>query len=118
MYSLAIVITGITGVILGTPTLRVRGDYLAIVTLGFGEIVRLLADNLKEVTNGPGSAEVLFPELGSSADNPDGVFSVQNNAPSTPVSGGTGWHCCWWSSCCCSSATSNAVASAVLDRHP
>ena len=46
---LAIVITGITGVILGTPTLRVRGDYLAIVTLGFGEIVRLLADNLKDI---------------------------------------------------------------------
>lgn len=77
---LAIVITGITGVILGTPTLRVRGDYLAIVTLGFGEIVRLLADNLKEVTNGPAGLQgVLFPELGSSADNPDGVFSVQNN---------------------------------------
>ncbi len=39
--------------ILGTPTLRLRGDYLAIVTLGFGEIIRLLADNLTDVTNGP-----------------------------------------------------------------
>ncbi|MTD58577.1 branched-chain amino acid ABC transporter permease [Amycolatopsis pithecellobii] len=43
---LAMVITMIFGVILGTPTLRLRGDYLAIVTLGFGEIIRLLADNV------------------------------------------------------------------------
>jgi len=87
---LAIVITGITGVILGTPTLRVRGDYLAIVTLGFGEIVRLLADNLKEVTNGPAGLEgILFPELGTSGDNPDGVFSTQNNS-------GTLNYGVWW----------------------
>jgi branched-chain amino acid transport system permease protein len=43
---LAMVITMIFGVILGTPTLRLRGDYLAIVTLGFGEIIRLVADNV------------------------------------------------------------------------
>ncbi|HVV10564.1 branched-chain amino acid ABC transporter permease [Amycolatopsis sp.] len=42
----AMVVTMIFGVILGTPTLRLRGDYLAIVTLGFGEIIRLLADNV------------------------------------------------------------------------
>ena len=41
----AVVATMITGVILGAPTLRVRGDYLAIVTLGFGEIIRLVANN-------------------------------------------------------------------------
>ncbi|AZG43823.1 branched-chain amino acid ABC transporter permease [Gordonia insulae] len=78
---LAIVITGITGVILGTPTLRVRGDYLAIVTLGFGEIVRLLADNLSDVTNGAsGLQAVLFPEVGQNDAHPDGVFSSANNA--------------------------------------
>lgn len=49
---LAVAITAVSGLILGTPTLRLRGDYLAIVTLGFGEIVRLLADNLPEITNG------------------------------------------------------------------
>ncbi|WP_236793218.1 branched-chain amino acid ABC transporter permease [Amycolatopsis sp. GM8] len=43
---LAMVVTMIFGIILGTPTLRLRGDYLAIVTLGFGEIIRLLADNV------------------------------------------------------------------------
>ena len=42
---LAIVISMISGVILGTPTLRLRGDYLAIVTLGFGEIIRITANN-------------------------------------------------------------------------
>ncbi|MGV9827514.1 branched-chain amino acid ABC transporter permease [Gordonia sp. NPDC003429] len=78
---LAIVITGITGLLLGTPTLRVRGDYLAIVTLGFGEIVRLLADNLDDVTNGASGLQgVLFPEVGRSAEHPEGVFSSANNA--------------------------------------
>jgi branched-chain amino acid transport system permease protein len=46
----------IFGILLGTPTLKLRGDYLAIVTLGFGEIVRILMNNLSEpinITNGP-----------------------------------------------------------------
>ncbi|MHB8571568.1 MAG: ABC transporter permease subunit [Candidatus Dormibacteria bacterium] len=44
------------GVLIGLPTLRLRGDYLAIVTLGFGEITRIFANNLDEpinITNGP-----------------------------------------------------------------
>ena len=41
----AVVASTISGVLLGAPTLRVRGDYLAIVTLGFGEIIRLVAVN-------------------------------------------------------------------------
>ncbi len=44
------------GVLLGAPTLKLRGDYLAIVTLGFGEIVRIFLNNLSEpinITNGP-----------------------------------------------------------------
>lgn len=49
---LAMVVTLISGVILGAPTLRVRGDYLAIVTLGFGEIVRLVLINADGLTNG------------------------------------------------------------------
>lgn len=40
-------------VLLGTPTLRLRGDYLAIMTLGFGEIVRIVAINWMDLTNGP-----------------------------------------------------------------
>lgn len=42
----------IAGIIIGAPTLRLRSDYLAIVTLGFGEIIRITANNL-EVTGGP-----------------------------------------------------------------
>ncbi len=49
-------VAGTFGVLLGAPTLRLRGDYLAIVTLGFGEIVRIFLNNLDHpvnVTNGP-----------------------------------------------------------------
>ncbi|HXU91378.1 MAG TPA: branched-chain amino acid ABC transporter permease [Methylomirabilota bacterium] len=49
-------VAAFTGVVLGLPVLRMRGDYLAIVTLGFGEVIRVLANNLDKpinVTNGP-----------------------------------------------------------------
>jgi branched-chain amino acid transport system permease protein len=49
-------IAALFGVLLGTPTLRLRGDYLAIVTLGFGEIIRIFINNLNapvNITNGP-----------------------------------------------------------------
>jgi branched-chain amino acid transport system permease protein len=49
---IALAIALASGVLLGGPTLRLRGDYLAIVTLGFGEIVRILAENLEGVTRG------------------------------------------------------------------
>jgi len=43
----------VAGCIIGYPTLRMRGDYLAIVTLGFGEIVRIVINNWMSMTNGP-----------------------------------------------------------------
>jgi branched-chain amino acid transport system permease protein len=49
---LATIAAMIAGLILGAPTLRLRGDYLAIVTLGFGEIITILAVNLDDVTRG------------------------------------------------------------------
>jgi branched-chain amino acid transport system permease protein len=49
---IAIVLAMVAGVILGAPTLRLRGDYLAIVTLGFGEIIALFANNLNTITGG------------------------------------------------------------------
>ncbi len=54
-YGLPIVIlvAGLIRLGLGAPVLRLRGDYLAIVTLGFGEIVRLVLTNLETITNGP-----------------------------------------------------------------
>ncbi len=50
----AVLATTISGVMLGAPTLRVRGDYLAIVTLGFGEIIRLTADQPRMARRQPG----------------------------------------------------------------
>ena len=47
------VMAALTGVMLGFPVLRLRGDYLAIVTLGFGEMIRIILLNWYEVTNGP-----------------------------------------------------------------
>ena len=49
---LAAVVAAVFGVLFGAPTLRLRGDYLAIVTLGFGEIVPIVARNMDSVTNG------------------------------------------------------------------
>jgi branched-chain amino acid transport system permease protein len=43
----------IAGIVIGGPTLRLRSDYLAIVTLGFGEIIRIIAQNWTPVTGGP-----------------------------------------------------------------
>ncbi len=53
---LGIIVAALVGLILGLPVLRVRGDYLAIVTLGFGEVIRVMANNLDKplnFTNGP-----------------------------------------------------------------
>jgi branched-chain amino acid transport system permease protein len=53
---LAAGLAAIAGVLLGTPVLKLRGDYLAIVTLGFGEIIRVFMNNLEHpvnITNGP-----------------------------------------------------------------
>jgi branched-chain amino acid transport system permease protein len=52
------------GILLGAPTLRLRGDYLAIVTLGFGEIVRIFINNLYQplnITNGPQGIAAIDP---------------------------------------------------------
>ncbi len=52
------------GVLLGAPTLKLRGDYLAIVTLGFGEIIRIFVNNLSQpvnITNGPQGITLIDP---------------------------------------------------------
>ena len=57
-------LAGLAGVLLGIPVLRLRGDYLAMVTLGFGEIIRLLLNNQVWLTNGPqGIARIDEPFL-------------------------------------------------------
>lgn len=88
---IAILITAVSGLILGSPTLRLRGDYLAIVTLGFGEIVRLLADNLDTITGGGrGLSQIAYPQVVKSADRPTGIFSAGNAQP--PWNAGLWWY--------------------------
>lgn len=76
---LAMGITMIFGLILGSPTLRLRGDYLAIVTLGFGEIVRLLADNIPMLRGNSGFQEVGVPPGTNASGGP-----LFNNTDGTP----------------------------------
>jgi branched-chain amino acid transport system permease protein len=52
MLPIAAAVAAFFGVLFGAPTLRLKGDYLAIVTLGFGEIVPIVARNIPSVTNG------------------------------------------------------------------
>ena len=61
---LAALLAGLTGALLGAPTLKLRGDYLAIVTLGFGEIIRIFMNNLDQpvnLTNGPRGIGAIDP---------------------------------------------------------
>ena len=61
---LAAALAGFFGALLGTPTLKLRGDYLAIVTLGFGEIIRIFMNNLNEpinFTNGSQGINMIDP---------------------------------------------------------
>ncbi len=73
---LGVIVAALAGILLGLPVLRLRGDYLAIVTLGFGEVIRVLANNLDKplnLTNGP-----------------QGITPIQR--PTLPPPD-TGWHC-------------------------
>jgi branched-chain amino acid transport system permease protein len=68
-FWLALPLSGLTamicGILLGIPALRLKGDYLAIVTLGFGEIVRIFLNNLNDLTGGPnGILGIKRPSLG------------------------------------------------------
>ena len=60
---LAVLIAIIAGIVIGAPTLRLRSDYLAIVTLGFGEIVRITARNLRETGGASGLIGIDSPWL-------------------------------------------------------
>lgn len=76
---IAALLTGTLGLLLGFPVLRLRGDYLAIVTLGFGEIIRILLNNLDSLTNGPkginnipkpGLFNIVFTRKGGAGETP------------------------------------------------
>ena len=64
LLPLGAIVAAFFGVLLGAPTLRLRGDYLAIVTLGFGEIIRIFLNNLNRpynITNGPQGITLIDP---------------------------------------------------------
>ena len=74
------------GVLLGAPTLKLRGDYLAIVTLGFGEIVRIFLNNLSQpvnITNGPQGISRIDPfRFGSfSFSQAETIFGIVFSGP-------------------------------------
>ena len=86
---IAALVAGFCGALLGAPTLKLRGDYLAIVTLGFGEIIRIFMNNLNDpinFTNGPQGINGIDPirifsvnlagEAGSRANVVLGSFSM------------------------------------------
>ncbi|CAN5903471.1 branched-chain amino acid ABC transporter permease [soil metagenome] len=86
---LAAAVAGLCGALLGAPTLKLRGDYLAIVTLGFGEIIRIFMNNMNSpinFTNGPQGINMIDPirvfgvslagEEGSNATLHIGSFSM------------------------------------------
>ncbi len=71
----AIAVAMLSGVILGAPTLRVRGDYLAIVTLGFGEIIRICITNIEWLGGARGIGDIPGPPS-VPPDNADGTASA------------------------------------------
>jgi branched-chain amino acid transport system permease protein len=75
----AIVITMISGVLLGWPTLRLRGDYLAIVTLGFAEIIRIFAENTSLLRGDRGFGGIPHPPGSHSDGTP--IFGVRDATP-------------------------------------
>jgi len=79
-------VAALFGVLLGAPTLKLRGDYLAIVTLGFGEIIRIFLNNLNapvNVTNGPQGVNLVDPlRLGSFSFNTrETLFGLDFSGP-------------------------------------
>lgn len=78
-WPIAIIVSAFTGMALGVPVLRLRGDYLAIVTLGFGEIINRLVNSsvFKDLLGGPqGVNGIPVPNLNLSFINPDWNFHL------------------------------------------
>ena len=76
---IALAITMVSGLLLGWPTLRLRGDYLAIVTLGFAEIIRIFATSSETLRGDRGFADIPHPP-GSYADGKP-IFGVADATP-------------------------------------
>ena len=80
-WPIAIVVSAFTGMALGVPVLRLRGDYLAIVTLGFGEMTRVLTRaqiTAPVLGAAQGISPVPFPVIDLTSLNPDWYFELSN----------------------------------------
>ena len=88
LLPLAGIMAAFWGIILGFPVLRLRGDYLAIVTLAFGEIIRLVLINWREVTNGSaGISGIPKVGLGFASFNISDPHYISKVFPFIPASG-------------------------------
>ena len=116
MLPLGALMAALAGALLGFPVLRMHGDYLAIVTLGFGEIIRLVLNNWMSLTGGPNGVSVPAPtvfglEFGRRAK--DGGCRSTNFSASitTPTSSS------FSSMRCCFGGAAGAVHQAPADAH-
>ena len=115
LFVAAPAVAAVFGVLLGAPTLRLRGDYLAVVTLGFGEIVRIVLNNLDGLTRGPNGISSI----------PDPGFGDWDSRRDCPLRGHPGGRClylylglalswsCWWPT-----GGGRLAHRPGLDRHP
>ncbi len=83
---IGVLLAGLFGMLLGAPTLKLRGDYLAIVTLGFGEIIRIFMNNLNapvNITNGPQGVNRIDPMTlgGFSFGRSESFFGIRFTGP-------------------------------------
>jgi branched-chain amino acid transport system permease protein len=83
---LGALLAALFGMLLGAPTLRLRGDYLAIVTLGFGEIIRIFLNNMNapiNITNGPQGITLIdpFSIMGISFGKTQSILGVSLSSP-------------------------------------
>lgn len=83
---LGIVVAAIIGILLGSPVIRLKGDYLAIVTLGFGELIRILARNLDQPVNFTNGSQGLH-----SIGRPPLPHFLQSLTDGVPISSKSPW---------------------------
>ena len=78
-------LTALAGILIGLPTLRLRGDYLAIVTLGFGEIIPQFVNNADDVKPGPGVFDLTAGSFGINPIDAPGFGQSLNSSLGLPI---------------------------------
>ena len=78
-------LTALAGILIGLPTLRLRGDYLAIVTLGFGEIIPQFVNNADDIKPGPGVFDLTAGSFGINPIDAPGFGESLNSSLGLPI---------------------------------